>query len=254
MPYGASLSTQDCSSGDHRDVGQETLQHLESFEAYAGWIHRKVQPYTGQRILEIGTGIGNNVPFLLSQHTTRLALTDFRQSYVDILHKKYGDYDNIDIYHYDATLMPPDELTRFGADTLVCLNVLEHIEQDRIALSRFYDLLQPGGHCIILVPAFQWLYSQMDKYLEHYRRYNMHELQSKMEEAGFITRQALYFNLIGALGWFFTGKILREKYIKSRHVFLQKLLLPMSYAIDKLSLPLGLSVICVGKKPDSDEG
>ena len=130
----------------------------------------------------------------------------------------------------------------------MCLNVVEHIEQDRTALTNMYATLAPGGKAIILVPAFQQLYCKIDENLEHFRRYTDKELAERMREAGFVIRKTFYFNPVGGVGWFVVGKVFRATEIGSSHIFLQKLLMPVSYLLDALGIPFGLSVVCVGEK------
>ena len=182
------------------DVGQETLEHLDSFEAYAAWIYRKIQPFLGNRVLEVGSGVGTIIPCLLSEPSIELMITDYREDYVKILRSKFDVHPNIEFYHFDTTNPSNTEIQKNPPDTLICLNVLEHIKQDRQALSHMFDLLKPGGRCIILVPAFQQLYSDLDVNMEHYRRYNTTDLKEKMGSAGFDISTSFYFNPVGAMG------------------------------------------------------
>ncbi len=233
------------------DVGKETLEHLESFEAYAAWIYRKIKPFLGKRILEVGSGVGTIIPYLLSEPSTEVMITDYREDYVEILRRKFGTHPNIEFYHFDATNPLDTAIQQNPPDTLICLNVLEHIKEDRQALSHMFDLLKPGGKCIILVPSFQQLYSNLDYNLEHYRRYNAADLKEKMSRAGFDISTSFYFNPVGAIGWFVSGRILKGGTIKPWHITFQRFLLPISQLIDKLPFPFGLSVVCVGIKPET---
>lgn len=238
------------SQGRYHDVGKETLKHLESFDEYSEWICRRVRSYFGRRIMEIGSGIGNNAGFLSKDAKTELLLTDCREDYVEMLQNKFQSDERIKVLQYDATSPPPDVIVSNPPDTIVCLNVLEHIRDDKSALGNLFQALAPGGRLIILVPALQSLYCSLDKNLEHCRRYSQTELEVKFRNTGFRRIQSFYFNPVGAIGWFFAGKIMRAKRISSRHIWGQKVLLPISQALDCLSLPFGLSVVCVGEKPN----
>jgi len=235
----------------NKDYGKQTLKTLSTFNQYSQWMYSRVHKHLGRRVMEIGCGIGNNLDNLASAPDTEIILTDPREDYLQELRENYGDRQNVSFYQYDATHEPPEGLRQSPPDTIVMFNVLEHIEQDELALSNLYKLIAPGGRLVILVPAHQALYCKIDKNLEHFRRYSQAELQDKMLRAGFQLVESFYFNTVGAAGWFVAGKVLRASEIKEGHVVGQKVMLPISKAVDTLKLPIGLSVVCVGRKPDT---
>jgi glycosyltransferase involved in cell wall biosynthesis len=237
-------------SGRPRDVGRETLQKLAPFDDYSKWMYQTFRPHLGRRVMEIGCGIGNNVDHLVSTPGAEVILTDYRDDYLQELKDAYSGIPNMNFYLYDATQPPPPELAANPPDTIVMLNVLEHIREDELALRNLYSLLAPGGKIVILVPAHQALYCKIDELLEHFRRYSMNELTSKISAAGFRVLDSYYFNAVGAAGWFLAGKVFRASTIKSHHVSVQKVLLPISKAVDKMKPGMGLSVVCVGQKPN----
>jgi glycosyltransferase involved in cell wall biosynthesis len=234
--------------GRYRDYGKRTLQRLQEFNEYAEWMFERFARHVGRSILEVGAGIGNNVSSMAKPGVT-VTLTDFREDYVAELQKKYADQAGVSILRYDATQPPPAELATNSPDTIIMLNVLEHIESDELVLKNLYDLVTPGGRLIVLVPAFQSLYCKMDENLEHFRRYNLNELRTKMEGAGFGFKEGFYFNAVGAIGWFVVGKILRSGQIKPGHISIQRFLMPITRFIDGLNPGFGLSVVCIGEKP-----
>lgn len=236
------------SRGRYKDYGKQTLKTLSNFNQYSQWMYSKFGHHLGKRVMEIGCGIGNNLDNLASSPDTEIILTDPRADYLEELRQKFGQRPNISFYQYDATQPAPAELSGNPPDTIVMLNVLEHIKEDELALRNLYELVAPGGRLVILVPAFKALYCKIDENLEHFRRYSMKELQGKMSDAGFEIVDSFYFNPVGAAGWFVAGKILRAGEIKEGHVAGQKLVMPIAKAVDSLKLPVGLSVICVGQK------
>lgn len=237
------------SRGRYRDVGTMTLNSLASFDEYAEWMYERIRPFLGTRVIEIGSGIGNNVKQLTRSPQATVILTDCRDDYVKILREKHGKNPQVRVHSYDATQPPDASLTAEEPDTLVCLNVLEHIEDDGRALANFHDLLAPGGRAVILVPAFKSLYSNLDRNLGHCRRYSRQELVDKVRKAGFQLDESFYFNPVGAAGWFISGKLFGARQIRPRHLRAQSLLLPLSKLADKLGLPWGLSVAVVARKP-----
>lgn len=88
-----------------------------------------------------------------------------------------------------------------GADTLVYVNVFEHIEDDLAEMRRAHDMLAPGGHLCIFVPALPWLYSEFDASVEHFRRYTPGDLADKLRKAGFVVQDARYFDFLGIWAW-----------------------------------------------------
>ncbi|MGB9692089.1 MAG: class I SAM-dependent methyltransferase, partial [Candidatus Sumerlaeaceae bacterium] len=120
------------------------MRNLESFGAYAEWIYGKLEPFLGQCVVEIGAGIGNNIEFLCRNSNRAVLVTDVRSDYVEYLNEKFRGRTNLQVMHYDATQPPPADLIAFGADTMVCTNVLEHIEEDRAALRHMFEILQAG--------------------------------------------------------------------------------------------------------------
>ena len=127
--------------------------------------------------------------------------------------------------------------------------MLEHILDDRLALQNMWATRAPGGRLVMLVPAFQALYCEIDRNLEHHRRYSMTELVEKMETAGFSISEKFYFNPVGAVGWFVVGRVLGARQIQPGHAKGQALLMPVMRAADRLNLPFGLSVVAIGEKP-----
>src|SRR6185295_819539 len=95
-------------------------------------------------------------------------------------------------------------------ETVFALNVVEHIENDMLAIRNCHKLLKKGGKLIILVPAFQSLYNGFDKELYHYRRYTKHTLNKLFKENSFHLVESKYFNALGILGWYVSGKLQRN--------------------------------------------
>jgi 2-polyprenyl-3-methyl-5-hydroxy-6-metoxy-1,4-benzoquinol methylase len=127
---------------------------------------------------------------------------------------------------------------------------VEHIEDDRKAIDNCIQLLKPGGHLVILVPAFQWLYNSFDVELGHYRRYTRRSLRALEEDAGLTVVHQQFFNAAGIIGWFIDGSVLRKRLIPRKQLLLFDKLLPIIKLADVLSFhSIGLSTIAVGRKP-----
>lgn len=224
-----------------------TLHLLERAWSYNRWIYDQIRPYLNGEILEVGCGIGNLTGFLL--HQGGVMATDIEEKYLDILGKKYDDHPNFrGALIWDVRQRPPEKfLFRFG--TVVCSNVLEHIENDDQALRYFHQLLGFGGKLILLVPALKVLYNHLDKGLGHFRRYGREELSQKLIGSGFTISYLRYFNLFGMFGWFVNGTLLRRALLPKGQVGLFNRLVPLFITMEKI-LPkwFGQSLIAVGEK------
>ena len=135
-------------------------------------------------------------------------------------------------------------------DTVLCVNVLEHIDDDRAALANFHALLQPGGRLVLFVPAHQFLYGTVDQQLEHCRRYSKREVHRKFVEAGFSVEHLSEMNPIGILGWFLNNRVQRRKRVSPKHLQLYDTwVVPWAERVERVvTPPIGLSILAVGRK------
>jgi len=148
------------------------------------------------------------------------------------------------------TLEAPDAFIADPFDSVVCLNVLEHIEDDLFALSQMRDSLTTGGKLALLVPAHRFLYGEFDRALGHFRRYERRELADKLEKAGFIVLDMKFFSLAAALPWLINGRLLKRDYIPSGQANLANLLVPLLKLERLIGPPCGLSLIAIAQKSD----
>lgn len=232
--------------------GLETLDVISSADLLNRWMYLTIKPYSSGRVLEIGSGIGNISAFFLKDNFD-ITLSDIRENYCQILNKKFNKEKSFrEVIHLD--LVAPDFDTRYKAllgtfNTVFALNVVEHIEDDQLAIKNANKLLKTGGHLIILVPAYQFLYNRFDKELFHFRRYIKSSLNNLFKEEKLAIVRTFYFNAAGIAGWFISGKILNNKTLPKNQVSLFNNLVPLFKTIDTLLMHrIGLSVICIGKK------
>jgi hypothetical protein len=139
---------------------------------------------------------------------------------------------------------------RFKPDTIVCVNILEHIQNEGAALEDYWKTLPSGGRLLIFVPALPFLFGSMDASYGHFRRYFKKDLETKIAEAGFEVTNCRYLNLLGILGWWWNGKILKKPIVPANQIGLYDLVIRIILPIEKcLPKPIGLSLFCVGHKP-----
>jgi hypothetical protein len=131
----------------------------------------------------------------------------------------------------------------------VCLNVLEHIENDRLGLANILSALEPGGRAIVLVPEGQSVFGTLDEALGHYRRYSTEELRQKMTEAGFQVEQILGFNRISRPAWYVSGKWLKRRTLSLAQLQLFDRFVWLWRRIDAMLPWKPTSIIAIARKP-----
>ncbi len=231
--------------------GEKTLEVISKADKFNRWMFRTIEPYCTGRVLEIGSGIGNISAFFLEQGYS-IMLSDIRIHYTEALKNKFSHFPNLQ-GAVNIDLVDPDFREKYKSmngyfDTVFALNVVEHIDDDKLAVQNCRFLLREGGNLIILVPAYMALYNQFDKNLGHFRRYTKNSLESLISGAGFEILHRQYFNLAGILGWYFSGSILRKQTIPEGQMGLYNLLVPVFRIVDKLiQNKAGLSVIIAGR-------
>lgn len=233
-------------------VGRETLELFAETDEFNKWLYEALASYCKDNILEIGSGIGNISAFLLKDFK-RVTLSDIREDYCNALHKKFDGSNNLggiclmDLSTDKIEQDYPNLLNKF--DTIIASNVVEHIEDDKLAIENCYKMLKPGGRVVILVPAFNWLYNPFDTELGHFRRYTKFTTTALIKAGGFTIIGAKYFNAMGMLGWWVSGSVLRKKTLPANQLSFYNKIVPIARQIDKLLLRrIGLSVIVAGEK------
>jgi SAM-dependent methyltransferase len=233
-------------------VGLETLELFADTDHFNKWLFETLAPYFKDNLLEIGSGIGNISAFLIDRFK-EVTLSDLRETYCSILRTKFEQRTQLkevvsfDLSEKDIRQKHPELVNRF--DTIIASNVVEHIEQDDLAIRNCQTLLRTGGRLVVLVPAYSFLYNQFDRELGHYRRYNETSLKNLFEKQGFRVIHTRYFNVVGILGWWLSGTVLKKKMIPKDQLNAYNKLIPVIKMVDTLVMHrAGLSVIGVGEK------
>ncbi|MBZ9729733.1 class I SAM-dependent methyltransferase [Salegentibacter sp. JZCK2] len=233
-------------------VGKNTLDVVGEADLFNKWMFQTIYPFSTGKILEIGSGLGNISEFFINNED-EIMLTDLREEYCLSLQHKFGSkqnllgIDKLNLIHPEFEQAYSNHLEKY--DTVFALNVIEHIEDDDLAISNCKKLLRKGGHLIILVPSYQKLYNRFDKELGHFRRYTIETLSDLFEKNGIEIIHKKYFNFIGVFGWYISGGLLKKDTIPSSQMRIYNKLVPLWKRVDRLlKNRIGLSTIVVGRK------
>lgn len=224
-------------------IGAATLERMASASAYNRWMFDRLSCWLGSRILEVGSGIGNLSQFFVDRG--RVVLTDTQPEYRAELERRFGDRPGVTVADLSLPEFPDDVLgERF--DTIVCLNVLEHIEDDVASLDAMRRLLVSNGHLVLLVPALPAIYGSLDRMLGHFRRYTRKTLRARCAAAGLELKHVEWFNMAGIPGWWLTGRVLKRTMIPAGPVALYDKLVPLFRLERLLPIRVGQSLIAIG--------
>lgn len=213
---------------------------------YCRWIRRYFAPYLGKRVVEIGAGTGTFSELLLeSRGTTELVLFEAAHNLFPLLRDRFAGR-NVRMH------CGPFDLSQLTgpADSVVLVNVLEHVSDDAELLSQIYQSLRPGGSLLLFVPALEWNYGSLDKAFEHHRRYSKKGLTQEIQTAGFHIKRVRYVNMMGIASWFFAGKVLRQSTLKPAQVrWYDRWIIPWSFRLEQIcEPPLGQSLLAIAVK------
>jgi glycosyltransferase involved in cell wall biosynthesis len=209
--------------------GSEILARLNRAPRFTKWMADTIRPYLGERILEIGAGIGNLTANLVPRSV--YWASDINPHYLERLKKLKQTRPYLQVQYTDATAEETYPEQQF--DTVLCLNVVEHLEDDVSALRNIRASLEKNGLAIVLVPNGPGLYGSLDRVLGHYRRYNRQQLIQACQQAGFRVEKILKFNRIGAPGWWWNGRILKKDTFGFWQIKTLNTILPVIRPIDR---------------------
>ncbi len=229
------------------DAGEKTLRRVSGLFRYNAWLWDQIAGFTGQRVLEVGAGIGTMTRLFLDRQL--ILATDVDARYLARLPHTFAIWPNVIVRPLDLNERFADQLAEYHLDTVLCLNVLEHIEDDEAVLSDFSHLLPSGGRVVLIVPALQRLYGEIDKAIGHYRRYERGEIIAKIERAGFSVEETRFLNLLGLPGWYLNSCLLKRKIVPRLQARLNDYLVPLLRLERYFTLPCGMSLLAVGRKP-----
>ncbi len=227
------------------------LAAMEHAFRFNQWMAETIKPYLGDRVIEIGAGIGN-LTRLLCADQARYVVSDADSRHLSRLKSELGCRANVSVIACDLENGEDFRRLQQSMDSIICVNVLEHIQDDLQALRNLHSALVPGGRAIVLVPQGENVYGTMDETLGHYRRYSKSALEARLRETGFHVERIIEFNRITYPGWFINGRILRRRSVSRMQLWLFDLLVPLWKRIDALLPWPATSLIAIGTRKNGD--
>lgn len=234
---------------DNQHEGYSTLAHLEAGAPnYNAWLGDTFSRWAGQRVLEIGAGIGTITAHLAPGRELITAL-EVEEFYVRRLRNRFRGQRQVEPYQSDVALADWQALRSRRFDTIVLSNVLEHIPDDGGAVRTFAKILPVGGRVILYVPALPALFGSLDEAVGHHRRYTPRSLRAVLEENGFSVEHLRWMNLVGIPGWYVNGRILKRRVLPPLQLRVYDRVAPwLARAEAHVKLPVGLSLLCVARR------
>lgn len=222
------------------------LEAVAGGRNYYRWIVDRFAPFFGRKVVEVGAGIGTFSEFVIdSPGVESLLSVEPAGNVFPALENKFLGNDRVRTVraNIDQVEMAAE------ADSLVAVNVLEHVEDDEAFLRAAGKIVRPDGHLLLFVPAHQFLFGSLDKAFDHYRRYSKAGLSSLLSRAGWEPLQISNVNIAGVLPWLVAGKILRNTTIGHRQMrVFDSLVIPVMRKIESIREPfIGQSLLAIGR-------
>jgi glycosyltransferase involved in cell wall biosynthesis len=229
--------------------GGAILHNLERARRFNRWMAEAVRPYLGARVLEIGAGIGNMTTWLLPRE--RYVASDINEQYLHYLRSSAAGKPYLEVAKVDLEDAKSFEPLAGQFDTVVCLNVLEHVRDPLQALRNIHTALAPGGRAVLYVPQGKALYSTLDEALSHRVRYDRESLLAELTATGFELETDRQFNRTSVPAWWFNGKVMRRRNFSRLQLKTFDVLVPLLRRVDRFVPWPGLGIIAVARRPES---
>jgi 2-polyprenyl-3-methyl-5-hydroxy-6-metoxy-1,4-benzoquinol methylase len=227
----------------------DDLETMQEARRYSAHLFNLFSAHVGKRVLEVGSGIGT-MSRALAEVADLVVGLEPNVNCVSRLRDTMRGQPKFVLRTCHLEECDRAELTNLRFDTVVCVNVLEHIEDDRAALRTFKDIVVPNGRVLIFVPAVQAAYGPLDAELGHHRRYSKPRLAQAFADAGLDLLTLRYTNPIGLLGWMYNAHVTKSAAHSLRQVKLfETLVAPWALPLERvISPPVGLSLVAVGQR------
>ena len=227
----------------------DDLETMLAARRYSAHLFNLFRAHIGKRVLEVGSGIGTMSRLLVEAADLVVGLEP-NANCVSRLEDAMRGQSRFVLRACHLEECDRGELAGHRFDTVVCVNVLEHIADDAGALRTFKDVLIPNGRVLIFVPAVQAAYGPLDAELGHHRRYSKRTLGAAFAAAGLDLIRMKYANPIGLIGWMYNAHVTKARHHSLEQVKLfERFVAPWALPLERLiPPPIGSSLIAVGVK------
>jgi SAM-dependent methyltransferase len=215
---------------------------------YYGWIIDSFGRAIGEHIVEAGAGIGTVSDLVLRRASPReMLLIEPAGNNIPELHRRFDNDKRVRIHHGYLE----DIGDTVAADTVIAVNVMEHVERDAEFLRAALLTLASGGALLLLVPAMPAIYGSLDRAFDHYRRYTRSGLEQSLLAAGFEIETLHYLNIVGVVAWFAAGRVFHRTTLGRPQVrFYDRWVIPWLRRIEsRIHAPVGQSLLAIARKP-----
>lgn len=220
------------------------LEAMSFARNYHEWIFSEFRPFLGDAVAEVGAGIGSFSQLLLRARIRQLSAFEPSENMFPQLQKNLAADSRAEaINGYFGSNASG------GFDSVLYVNVLEHIEDDVGEVVRAYAALNPGGHLLIFVPALPWLFGEVDRQVGHFRRYLKKPLTCLVADAGFTNLKVRYFDVAGILPWYISIVLLKNGLGSAGTSLYDRLVVPPMRRIESLiPPPIGKNLLLIARK------
>ncbi len=233
---------------------QQNLEIVADNEKFNDWMYSEIKPFIKGDILEVGSGLGTFSRRIIQDFldkAEKIMLSDIDPRYLKNLE---STFQNQKVKVRKIDLAKAEDFTQLietgqKFETIICLNVLEHVKDDVLALDNLHKVLRPNGQIILLVPAHKFLFNSLDEAVLHFRRYTKEELFSKVGQTKLQISNIFHFNIIAILGWFINGTIFKKRVLSVPAFSFFNKLVPFFRFVERKILFrfTGLSIIAILK-------
>jgi SAM-dependent methyltransferase len=231
-------------------AGEGALEnHLGGDEArnYRQYEYDMVAPHVGRSLLEVGSGLGH-FSEQFAGRLDHLVVSDNDPYCVKQLDERYAGDPRVEVIEL---ALPAEIQIREKVDTVVMMNVLEHIKDDVQALRDLAAVTLPGGKIVIWVPGYMQLYGDFDRKVGHVTRYTPATLRASVEAAGLEVGVCKPINFLGGIAWWAAVRRGGAGYPDPRLVKIyDRTVVPTTRFLERLFRPpFGQTVFCVARVP-----
>ena len=225
------------------------LAQMAKAQNYMAWQFQLIKPYLGRSILEIGGGIGNFTALLADCADHVISIEPNQHCFAKLI-ENTAHLKNVTAHDTTAEDLADLIPKGYKADTVVCMNVLEHLRDDELAINTFCRYLRRGGNLVLINPAVPWIFGVIDRKLGHYRRYSRQGTLTLLAATGLKPVELRYFNFIGVLGWWWNARVAKAETQSDFQIkVFDRLIVPVASRLEALvPLPVGQSLLVVAEK------